>query len=333
VERALVTGAAGFLGRHLIAGLVAAGTPTVALCRQPAAFGALAHPLLQVAPADVRDAAACARLLDGVDTVFHLAAVRNLPGARPEEMVEVNETATLRLARQAADAGVRRFVAVGTAQVYGASPVPLDESAALVAADERSLYAATKARAMLALRELVAAGAPVVTISPTIVYGPDHPDHRSRPNRVTEHVRRLLRRSFDIVPGGGEAPRDLVHVGDVVTALLAAAREPAAVGEELLVTGEPVSYRGLARLVAASAGRRTPVVLSLPLPIARAAAGLVDSVRGFDRRCGWASAVETLVRPWSFHGDKAARLLGHRPRTLAHGIAETIAWIRAGARP
>ncbi|HXT20118.1 MAG TPA: NAD-dependent epimerase/dehydratase family protein, partial [Thermoanaerobaculia bacterium] len=95
MERALVTGAAGFLGRHLIAGLVAAGTPTVALCREPAALAALAQPLLSVAPADVRDAAACARLLDGIDTVFHLAAVRNLSGARPEEMVEVNETATL----------------------------------------------------------------------------------------------------------------------------------------------------------------------------------------------------------------------------------------------
>jgi hypothetical protein len=62
-------------------------------------------------------------------------------------------------------------------------------------------------------------------------------------------------------------------------------------------------------------------------------ARLVDAARGFDRRCGWASAVETLARPWSFRGDKAARLLGHRPRPLAHGIAETIAWIRAGGRP
>jgi dihydroflavonol-4-reductase len=329
VERTLVTGAAGFLGRHLIASLVAAGTPAVALCRDPGALAALAHPLLQVARADVRDAEACARLLDGVDTVFHLAAVRNLPGASPEEMTAVNETATVRLARQAASAGARRFVAVGTAQAYGSSAQPLAESAPLVPDRAGSFYAATKARATLALRALAAEGAAVVTLLPTIVYGPDHP---SRPNRVTDHVRRLLRRSVDVAVGGGAEPRDLVHVEDVVAALLAAAREPAALGEELLLTGEPVTYRGLTRLVAAAAGRRPPLVLSLPLPLARLAARLVDGVRGFDRRCGWASAVETLARPWSFCGDRARRLLGWRPRPLAQGVAETVAWIRGATR-
>jgi nucleoside-diphosphate-sugar epimerase len=328
VERILVTGAAGFLGRHLIATLVAAGAPTVALCREPSALRDLAHPALEVAAADVRDGDACARWLAGVDTVFHLAAVRNRPGSRAAEMAAVNETATLRLARQAVAAGARRFVAVGSAQAWGPSPVPLDESAPLATGGAASCYAASRARGMTVLRDLAREGAPVVTIAPTIVYGPDHP---SSPNRVTSHLRHLLRRRFDVVVGSGEARRDLVHVGDVVTALRAAAREPAAVGEELLVTGEGVSQRDLARLVAACAGRRPPLVLTLPLPVARPAARLLDRARGFEPRGGWASSIETLAQPWSFDGAKARRLLGHRPRALAQGIAETVAWIRGAA--
>lgn len=328
VERSLVTGAAGFLGRHLVANLVAAGLPTVALCRDPRPLDAFAGSLLRVERVDVRDADACARLLDGIDTVFHLAAVRNQPGSGAEAMSAVNETATLRLARQAAALGVGRFVALGTAQAYGSSPVPLDETAPLVDEDRGSFYAGTKASAMRGLRALAAGGAPVVTIAPTIVFGPDHP---SRPNRVTSHLRRLLRRGFDVSVAGGRAPRDLVYVDDVVAALLAAAREPQAVGEELLVTGEAVSQRSLARLAAHDAGQRPPFSISLPLPVARVAARLFDGALGRDPRCGWTSAVDTLARPWLFRGDRARRLLGHRPRPIAEGVAETVAWIRGAA--
>jgi nucleoside-diphosphate-sugar epimerase len=327
-ERVLVTGAAGFLGRHLIATLVAAGSPTVALCRDPTALAALASPALEVTTANVRDAEACARMLRGVDTVFHLAAVRHRPGSNPEEMIAVNERATVRLARQAAEGGADRFIHVGSAQAWGPSSVPLDEEAPLVADGAVSLYAESRARAMLQLRALAAEGVPVVTLAPTIVFGPDHP---SRPNRVTSHMRRVLRRGWDIVIAGGEAPRDLVHVDDVVTALLAAARTPAAVGKELLLTGEPVSQHGLARMVSAAAGRRPPRLLSLPFPAAQAAARLLDGVRGYDPRCGWTSSVATLAQSWTFRGDRAREVLGHQPRPLAQGVAETVASIRRGA--
>jgi nucleoside-diphosphate-sugar epimerase len=323
----LVTGAAGFLGRHLVAALVAEGSPTVALCRRPAALADLSHPELSIASGDVRDAAICARLLAGVDTVVHLAAVRNRPGSSLDEMASVNEEATVRLARQAADAGVGRFVHLATAQVFGPSELPLDETAPLVPERAGSFYAASKARAVLGLRELVREGVPVVTLFPTIVYGPDHP---SRPNRVTSHVRGLLRRRFDVVLGSGEARRDLVHVADVVRATLAAARQPGAAGEELLVAGEAVSPRGFGELVARCAGQRPPLVVSVPLRLGSVVARSLDRGLGYDPRCGVASAVDTLVRGWSFRGDRARAVLDHEPRPLARGIAETVAWIRGG---
>lgn len=329
VGHVLVTGAAGFLGRHLVAALAAEGGHVVALCRRRDALVDLDGPSPAVVVGDVRDAGACAPLLAGADVVFHLAAVRNRTGGSAAEMTLVNEVATLRLARQAADAGVGRFVHLGTGQVFGPSSVPLDETAPLVPERACSVYAASKARAVLGLRRLVAEGAPVVVLHPTIVYGPDH---RSRPNRVTSHVRRLLRRPFDVVLGDGRARRDLVHVGDVVAALLAAARRPAALGQELLLGGEPVSQRGFGDLVARSAGRRPPRLVRLPPALARGAARLLDRVMGRDPRTGLTSFVVGLGSEWCYDHDRARALLDHRPRALAEGIAETVAWIHGGER-
>ena len=327
MSEVLVPGGSGFLGRHLVAARLAEGASVIALCREPGALDDLAHPALRVALGDVRDAAGCGRALAGVGAVLHLAAVRNRPGGSPAEMAAVNEEATVRLARQAAEAGVGRFVYVATAHVFGPADVPLDESAEVSPAKAGSYYVSTKARAVLALRRLAAAGAPVVTVCPSIVYGPDH---AARPNRVTSQVRRLLRRRVDVVLGGGTAPRDLVHVGDVVAVLLAAARRPGVAGEEILVAGEPVSQRGLGRLVARCAGRRPPVVIPVPRRAARAAARVLDRALGHDPRCGLASAVDTLGQPWCYRSGKAAVRLGHRARPLAEGIAETVAWIRGG---
>jgi dihydroflavonol-4-reductase len=329
VGRALVTGGAGFLGRHLVAALLAEGTPTTALCRRPEGLAGLAHPNLALEIGDVRDDALCARVLAGVDAVFHLAAVRNRPGARATAMAAVNEAATLRLASQAAEAGVGRFVNVSSAHVFGPSTAPLDETAPLVLDGSAGAYGESRGRAVVGLRGLVRAGAPIVTLYPTILFGPDHP---TCPNRVTSQVRRLLRRRVEVVVGDGRARRDLVHVADVVTAALAARRLPDAAGLELLVAGEAVSQRGLGELVARCAGRPRPRVIPLPVPVARNAARLLDGILGYDPRCGWATAVYTLSQEWSFRADKARAVLGYRPRPLAQGIAETVAWIRGGRR-
>jgi nucleoside-diphosphate-sugar epimerase len=325
MPEALVVGAGGFLGRHLTAALLAGGTSTLALCRRPEVLADLAGPGLEVVAGDLREEGLAARLAAGVRTVFHLAARRNRPGTSPAEMIEVNTVATLRWAREAVDAGVERFLYVSTALVFGPSSTPLGEDAPLLEPRTSDAYTASKVRAQLDLRGLVAAGAPITTLLPTIVYGPDHP---SRPNRVTEQIRRLLRRRFDIVLGGGRAERDLVHVDDVVEALLRAARRPAAVGREILLPGAPGSQRGLAETVARSAGRRPPLLVSLPVRPARFAAQLADLAFGHDPRSGWGSAVENLGREWTFSGARAREILNHQPRALERGVAETVAWIR-----
>ncbi|MEO8275422.1 MAG: NAD-dependent epimerase/dehydratase family protein [Thermoanaerobaculia bacterium] len=323
----LVTGAAGFVGRHLVNALLARGFEVVALCRRAADLENLSHPALRIEVGDLRDAATRARLVAGRETVIHLAAARSrLRGSRAE-MAAVNETATIDLARRACDAGTKRFVWLSTALVFGPSATPLDELAPLVEDTFFSAYVVSKARAVRELRELAARGAPVVILHPSIVYGPDRPE---RPNRVTAQIRRLLERRIDFVLDGGTARRDLVHVADVVEAIQSAAAMPAALGQEILITGEPIGQRVLGELVAHCASRPRPLVISAPLRFSRWAATIGDRVGGIDARCGLTAAVEMLAGEWLFRSLRARAMLNFNPRPLAQGIAETVEWIRSG---
>ena len=332
---ALVTGASGFLGRPLVAALLAAGRPVTALCRRPddlaplSRAAASAGPGLRIVQADLRDSSAWKPWLAPGLAVFHLAAARSLPGVSARELEEVNVAATLAFARQAAEAGVGRFLNVATALVYGPAPDgrPRGEDDELQdrpgEAGHFSAYVRTRAAALRGIRELAGAGLPAVTVCPAVIYGPDAPGH---PNRVTSEIRRLLRTRAEVRIGGGEALRDLVHVDDVVRGLLLA-EERAAPGDELILGGEAASPRSFARQVLAAAGARRRAVLPVPAGLALAAARLADRLGGTDPGCGRTAAVRTLLLPWRFSSERARQRLGYRSTPLAEGLARTVRWL------
>jgi dihydroflavonol-4-reductase len=321
---ALVTGASGFLGRPLVAALLAQGRSVVALCRNPEALGDLHHPELRIAVGDLRDPTSYAPLLTSGVSVFHLADLRNHPHVRIREMEEVNVGATLTLARRAGEVGAARFVHVATALIYGFS----NDGRARTEQDDldpaSSAYVRCKIEAVRGIRELAREGLPAVTVCPTIIFGPDHPSH---PNRVTSEIRRLLKGGPRIWLAGGRQLRNLVFVEDVVRGMLAA-EEHGAVGEEYILGGEEVSQRELTKQVLALAGERSGkregMALSLPAGPARAAAWIADRLLGHERGAGYATAVETLLREWRFSSGKACRDLGYQPLSLAAGLARTM---------
>jgi nucleoside-diphosphate-sugar epimerase len=320
---ALVTGASGFLGRRLIAALLAQGRSVVALCRRPESLADLGHPALRVAAGDLRDPASYATLPPPGGSVFHLAGVRSGPRVRARELEAVNVQATLALARRAGEAGTARFVHVATALIYGPSDSggvrteqdPLDGS---------SLYVRSKAEAVRGLRALAREGLPAVTVCPSIVFGPDHPSH---PNRVTSEIRRLLNGGPRISIGDGRQVRNLVFVDDVIRGVLAA-EERGVVWEEYLLGGAEISPREFSARVLALAPARRRVALSLPAGVASRAAGLVDRLRGHDAGAGYAASVETLLREWRFSSGKARRDLGYQPLSLMEGLSRTIEWLQ-----
>jgi dihydroflavonol-4-reductase len=308
----------------LVAALLAQGRSVVALCRQSESLADLSHSRLRIAAGDLREEASWAPLLAGVETVFHLAGVRNHPRVRESEMKVVNVDATLTLARRAGEAGVACFVHVATALIHG----PSENGKARTERDgldpAPALYVRSKAEAVRGLRELVTEGLPAVIVCPSIVFGPDHPSH---PNRVTSEIRRLLKGEPRLWLAGGLQARSLVFVDDVIDGLLAAEAR-GAVGEEYLLAGEEVSPRELAKQVAVAAAARgvatSRLAFSLPAGLALGAATIVDRLRGQEAGAGYATAVRNLLREWRFSSARAARDLGYRPRPLAAGLIRTI---------
>jgi dihydroflavonol-4-reductase len=324
-DAALVTGAAGFLGRPLVRALLDEGRPVLAFCRDASALSDLRHPALRVVSGDLRDSSSWRPLLREAASVFHLAAVRNLPASRARDMEEVNVTATVDLARRAGEAGVARFVNVASALMYGPSDgTARTEADGIVPERTLGLYAWSRAVAALEIRQLaVDQGLPAVTACPGLVFGPDHPSH---PNRVTAEIRRLLRRRRALLVAGGRMPRNLVYVDDVVRGLLAAERRGLP-GEAYILGGEELAHRELAELVFTQAGIRGRL-LSMPAGMAFAMAALADGLRRSDPGCGYATGLRMLLRAWRFDSGKARRDLGYEPRPFAEGLARTIDWLQ-----
>jgi UDP-glucuronate 4-epimerase len=327
MSRAIVTGAAGFLGPHLVRRLLAEGREVVAVCRRAAPAAKLFGPGLEIVEADLRDERGWKPLLSPGASLFHLAAVRAAPAVRTRELEAVNVAATRRCFEAAAAAGVARIVYVSSARALAPDGSP-PGARGRDARDRVVLgYEASRARALEEARDLAAVGVPLAVLLPAIVYGPDHP---ARPNRVVQSIRRALRSSWCALAGDGRAPRDLDHVDDVVDALLAAERTEPTAGEYVL-SGEAVSPRELVAAVRRLAGLPPPRFLTVPMPLALGCARIVDRLRRFEAGSGYSSLVLSLTREWRFGGDGVRRLLGREPLPLVRGLESTIDWIRRTA--
>lgn len=291
-----ITGASGFLGRHLAAHLTASGRDVLAFTRDARRIPAA--PGVRVVETDY-----AALPLAGVVTLVHLAAERNRAASRPSR---VNPELTLRVARAAAGQGVRRFVHVSSALVLGPSTVPLDAAAPL--RDSTDPYVRSRIEALHAAEAV--RGLPVVTLLSAIVYGPDFPEAR---NRITGHMRRLLARPVRPGVAGGGAPRNLVYADDVVRAIVA--MEDQAPGVRRLVAGEDVTQEDFERAVCAAAGRRLPLRLAVPPPLLAAGARAADLVTRGEQT--WSHRLATLLSPWCFQSD-------FPPTPLVAGIAATV---------
>lgn len=169
----LVTGATGRVGSRFVPHLVQQGAAVRVLARDAARAEALERAGAEVAAGDLRDDATVAKALTDVDAVVHLAAV--FRGATPEQMAEVNQTATVALARASLRAGVGRFVYAGTTMSYPAGlGRPARETDELV--EGPLAYPASKARAEVDLARLRADdGLPLRVARLCFVYGAGDP--------------------------------------------------------------------------------------------------------------------------------------------------------------
>jgi nucleoside-diphosphate-sugar epimerase len=258
--RAVVTGAAGFIGSHLCESLLSRGYKVVGIDSFTDYYDvrhkeANLVPLLEwdrfTLHRDVLQRAPVESLIDGADVVFHLAGqpgVRPSWGAQFATYVEQNVLATQRLLEAAREVHLAKLVFASSSSIYGdAERYPTPET---LRPRPISPYGVTKLAAEH-LCELyrVAYGVPTVSLRLFTAYGP-----RQRPDMAFS---RLIKAAFDVRPfmlyGDGEQSRDFTFVGDVVDALMAAARS-AWTGVANVGGGARTSMNEVVRIVSELAG-------------------------------------------------------------------------------
>lgn len=230
----LVTGGAGFIGSHLAAALVENGERVRVL--DSVAMGNRANESansseIEVVEADVRDAAAVRKAVEGVDVVFHLAADASVPRSisDPGTCYDVNVTGTLNVLSAARAAGCRRLVFASSSAVYGDDPaLPKRET---MLPRPVSPYASSK----LAGEDLCAVfersyGLETVALRFFNVYGPRQDPRGPYAAVIPRFVDALRAGKPVVIYGDGEQTRDFVHVDDVVRALTLAATTPGGSG-------------------------------------------------------------------------------------------------------
>ena len=317
-ELTLVTGATGFTGSYLVRALVADGGQVRVIARSAAKARQLLPGNVDVVEGDIADAGVVERAVQGVGTVYHLAAVYREAKHPDFRYREVNVDASRNLLDAAVAASVDRYVHCSTVGVHGhiASP-PADERAAY---DPGDVYQATKCEAeqlALSYRDRI----PLAVARPTAIYGPGD-------TRLLKLFRMIVRGRF-LLLGGGENYYHTVHVNDLVRGLRLLGTHPRAVGEIFILGGERyLKLSELAAMIAAAADVPAPR-LRLPARPFQVLGSLVEKLcvpLGIEppihRR-----RVDFYTKSRAFSIEKAKRLLGYQPEVrLNDGIRETLDW-------
>ena len=307
--KVLVTGAKGFVGSALRRRLTAAGQTVVPAVRNRAGFPE------EVAVGEISPLTDWRSALTGCEAVVHLAArvhVLNDAASNPLALYRATNTeATLNLARQAAQAGVKRFVFISSIKVngegrdtpYREGDVPAPEDA----------YAISKWEAEQGLHQIAQeTGLQVVVLRPPLVYGPGVGANFLR-------LMGLVERGVPLPFGAIDNRRSMIYLGNLVDAIAACLTHPTAAGKTYLVSdGEDVSTSELIGLLAAHMGKRARLLPVHPR-LLELAAGFVGKSAEMRRLLGSLLVDSSLIR----------RELGWQPAfSMQEGLAATVEWFR-----
>ncbi len=265
-RKVLVTGAAGFIGSHLVERLVAEGADVRAFVHYNSRgewgnlelLPAATRRAIDVVAGDLIDPRSVQQVVDDRHTVFHLGALIAIPYSytAPASYVAVNIQGTLNVLEACRRAGTARIVHTSTSEAYGtARYVPMDEAHPL---QGQSPYSASKIGAdKLAESYHLSFGLPVSTIRPFNCYGPRQSARAIIPTILTQ----MLTGRTTLRLGSLSPVRDFTYVGDTVDGFLRIAESRKSVGEVLNVgSGKGVTIGDVVKLAEQVCGVKVKVL-------------------------------------------------------------------------
>jgi UDP-glucose 4-epimerase len=310
MERALITGGLGLVGSHIADRLVDQGTGEVIVLddlsrgRRANLAAAEARGNVRVVEGDIRDQTLVDRLTDGVDVVFHQAALRITRCAeQPRLALDVLVDGTANVLDAAVKAGVRKVVAASSASVYGmAERFPTPEEHHPYAND--TVYGAAKAFNEGLLRSYHAMyGLDYVALRYFNVYGPRMDIYGVYTEVLVRWIERVAAGRPPLILGDGRQTMDFVHVADVARANVLAAT--ADISDEVLnvASGTETSLTELARTLLVVMGADPRVEYGPARTVNRVTRRLGDTARarerlGFRAEVGIQEGLRSLVEWW-----------------------------------
>lgn len=312
-RRALVTGAGGFIGSHVVEQLVKAGANVRTLVHYNARgdVGALRYLPAEVfesverVSGDLLDYRTMLDLVEGMEVVFHLGALIAIPYSyqHPVHVIQTNILGTTHILEAARLHHTPRIVHTSTSEVYGtAQYVPIDEKHPL---HGQSPYAASKIGADQIVESYYRSfNLPVVTIRPFNTFGP-----RQSARAVIPTIIMQVLINSEIKLGDTRPTRDFTYAADTARAFLCAAESDRASGQTVnLGTGQEIAIGALAEKIAALMGK--------PIRVIEDDARLRPPASEVMRLCA--------------DNRRAAEVIDWRPEiSLEAGLSRTIEWIRA----
>jgi len=322
LEHVLVTGATGFTGGHLCRRLARDGYPVRALVRDRDREAELRREGIAPVLGDLRDPQSLERAAEGVDLVYHVAALFRQENVSRKEMWDTNVEGTRNMLDAALKAGVRRFVHCSTVGVHGdIKNPPANEEAPYGPGDH---YQESKTEGeRIVLSYMAERRLPIVVFRPGGIYGP-------RDLRFLKLFKAIKTRRF-IMLGSGEVLYQLIYIDDLIDGILLCGAKQNAIGNIYILTGkEPATLNHVVQVIAEIVGvpstrLRFPVT---PVYVAGFACELICRPFGINPPL-YRRRVDFFRKTRSFDISKAKAELGFKPQIdLATGIGLTAQWYR-----
>jgi nucleoside-diphosphate-sugar epimerase len=278
---------------------------------------------VESAKGDLTDEASIRKAVDGVERVFHVAAVYREAKLPDRVYYDVNVEGTRRLAEAALAEGGVPFIYCSTCGVHGeVHNPPVDETAPYNPGD---IYQETKVRAERVVFELhQKRGLPAVVLRPVGIYGPGD-------RRFLKLFGGVARGRFPMI-GSGMVFYHLTHVEDVARGFMLAAEKLEAQGEAFILAGEKyTTVKELVEVIAREAGTHPPRIRVPAAPVYAAAVLCEKLCRplGIEPPL-YPRRLDFFLKDRAFRIDKARRVLSWEPQMeLEEGIRQTLSWYRS----